>query len=89
MVFTAESGVPKVRRQSISPALMAHLLDRVRQRAIPYTDLESLARWLDTQPEVPYGRWYKRFPGLNVCGESELVKTLLTADQTPIGEEVK
>lgn len=80
--------MPKVRRQSLPPALMEHLLDRVRQRAIPYSALEALARWLDTQPEVPTGRWYKRFPGLNVCGEGELAKTLLTAEQTPVGEEV-
>jgi GNAT superfamily N-acetyltransferase len=81
--------MPKVRRQSVPPALLEHLLDRVRQRAIPYSELEALARWLDTQPEVPAGRWYKRFPGMNVCGEGGLVKTLLTIKQVPVGEEVR
>ena len=80
--------MPKVRRQSLPPALLEHLLDRVRQRAIPFSDLESLARWLDSQPEVPFGQWYKRFPGMSVCGEGELVKTFLSRNQVPIGEEV-
>ena len=30
--------------------------------------------WFDTQPEVPHGKWFKRFSGMIVCGEGELVK---------------
>jgi hypothetical protein len=45
--------------------------------------------WLDTQPEVPGVKWFKRFPGMIVCGEGELVKTILLPGQTPIGEEVR
>jgi hypothetical protein len=44
--------------------------------------------WMDTEPEVPSGRWFKRFPELIVCGEGELIKTFLVAGQTPTGEEV-
>lgn len=40
------------------------------------------------QPDVPAGKWFKRFPGMTVCGEGEWVKTFLTAAQTPIGEQV-
>jgi hypothetical protein len=29
----------------------------------------ALAAWLDTNPEVPEGEWFKRFPGMIVCGE--------------------
>ena len=47
-----------------------------------------MIEWLDTQPEVPEGNWFKRFPGMVVCGEGELVKTFLSADQTPVGDEV-
>jgi len=36
-----------------------------------------LADWLDSEPEVPEGRWFKRFSGMTVCGEGELVKTFL------------
>jgi hypothetical protein len=44
--------------------------------------------WLDTQPEVPQGKWFKKFPGMSVCGEGELVKTFLVAGQVPSGTEV-
>jgi hypothetical protein len=45
--------------------------------------------WLDTQPEVPSGKWFKRFPGMILCGEGELVKTFLTSEQVPIGDEIR
>jgi len=44
--------------------------------------------WLDTNPIVPSGRWFKRFPAMTVCGEGELVKTVLSKDQSPCGEDV-
>ena len=44
--------------------------------------------WCDTNPEVPQGEWFKRFPGLIACGEVELVKTFLIPGQVPHGEEV-
>jgi hypothetical protein len=47
-----------------------------------------LADWLDTKPVVPVGRWFKRFPAMTICSEGELVKTVLTKEQSPFGEEV-
>jgi len=64
------------------------LLDRVQSRKIPASQLEQLARWLDTEPEVPGRAWYKRFSGMTVCGEGELIKTLLLPGQAPKGERV-
>ena len=61
--------MPRVRRQNVPPALLQHLLDRVRSRKIPASQLDLLAKWLDREPEVPEGPWYKRFPGMTVCGE--------------------
>jgi hypothetical protein len=46
------------------------------------------ADWLDREPEVPNEKWFKRFPAMIVCGEGELVKTFLTAQQAPTGKEV-
>ena len=80
--------MPKVRRQNIPPALLQHLLDRIQIRKIPATQLEWLAKWLDSEPEVPKGQWYKRFSGMTVCGEGELVKTFLLPGQHPKGERV-
>lgn len=78
----------KVRRQNIPPALLQHLLDRIQSRKIPATQLELLAKWLDAEPEVPEGQWYKRFSGMTMCGEGELVKTFLLPGQHPKGQRV-
>jgi hypothetical protein len=78
--------VAKVRRQHIPPALFQHLLDRIQSRKIPASQLERLAKWLDTEPDVPDGEWYKRFSGMTVCGEGELVKTFLLPGQHARGQ---
>jgi len=80
--------VPRVRRQNVPPALFQHLLDRVQSRKIPASQLELLARWLDHEPEVPEGQWYKRFSGMTVCGEGELIKTFLLPGQPSKGQNV-
>ena len=80
--------MPKVRRQKVPAALMEHLKERLNQRTVTFEQLTLLLYWLDTNPEVPHGPWFKRFSGLIVCGEGELVKTFLREGQVPFGEEV-
>jgi hypothetical protein len=80
--------VPRVRRSGVPPALFQHLLDRIHSRKIPATQLELLAKWLDDEPEVPEAAWYKRFPGMTVCGEGELIKTFLLPGQAPRGTRI-
>ena len=80
--------MPKVRRQNIPPALFQHLLNRIQSRSIRADQLTLLARWLDTEPEVPEGEWYKRFSRMTVCGEGELIKTFLLPGQQPKGKRV-
>jgi hypothetical protein len=77
--------VPKVRRHSLPPALFRHLLDRIEERKISAEQLTVLARWLDSEPDVPEGEWYKRFQGMTVCGEGEFIKTFLLPGQRPKG----
>jgi hypothetical protein len=79
--------MPKIRRKLPEP-LLVHLLTRMRQRHIPSEQIILLARWLDANPEVPEGKWFKKFPGLTVCGEGELVKTLLQPGQIAAGREI-
>jgi len=78
--------VPKVRRHNVPPRLFQHPLDRVQSRKISASQIELLAKWLDSEPEVPDARWYKRFPGMTVCGEGELIKTFLPPGQAPKGQ---
>ncbi len=80
--------MPKIRRHHLPPALLDHLLDRIRSREISAKQLGLLADWLDTEPGVPNEKWFKRFPEMIVCGEGELVKTFLTRTQTVIGTEI-
>jgi len=75
----------KVRRTGLPPALLRHLLQRIQDRSVGPDQLTLLAAWLDTEPEVPAGRWFKRLSGMTVCGEGELVRTFLTPEQAPIG----
>ena len=80
--------MPKVRRQNLPPALLQHLLERIQSRKIPTTQLQLFATWLDTEPEVPEGEWYKGFSRMTVCGEGELIKTFLLPGQAPKGKRV-
>ena len=81
--------MPRVRRHHFPPSLFQHLLDRIQERGIPASQFISLARWLDTEPDVPEGEWYKRFSGMTICGEGELIKTFLLPGQHPRGQQVR
>ncbi len=80
--------MPKIRREDLPPAFFHHLLDRIQSRKISPDQLVLLARWLDTEPQVPEGEWYKRFPEMTACGEGELIKTFLLPGQHPRGKRV-
>ena len=80
--------MPRVRRHNLPRDLWEHLLDRVDSRHISTEDLGALSEWLAAEPEVPDDRWFKRFPGMIVCGEGELIKTFLRNDQAAIGQEL-
>ena len=64
-------------------------MDRVQSRKISASQLEQLVRWLDGEPEVPEGQWYKRFAGMTVCGEGELIKTFLLPGQAAKGQRLQ
>ncbi|MEI9962182.1 MAG: hypothetical protein WDM76_13930 [Limisphaerales bacterium] len=50
--------------------------------------LGLVADWLRADPEVPEGKWFKKFSVLNRCGEGELIKTFLLPGQIATGEEL-
>jgi len=54
--------MPKIRRAKLPEPLLRHLLARVRERKISPEQVILLARWLDAEPEVPEGKWFKSFP---------------------------
>ncbi len=88
MAFTAAGLMPKIRRRFLPEAVLRHLAARIHEREIDAAQLRFLAQWLDTNPEVPSGKWFKRFPAMTVCGEGEVIKTFLRLGQVAQGEEV-
>jgi len=80
--------MPRIRRKGLPPRLLDHLLDRAIERNISADQFTLLANWLHTEPEVPEGKWFKKFPGLTVCGEGELIKTFLQPGQVAAGKEI-
>jgi len=66
--------MPRVQRKNVPRPLFAHLLQRIQDRSIEAKALEFLAAWLDTNPEVQEGDWFKRFKTMTVCGKGPLVK---------------
>ena len=71
------------------PYFMKHLVDRFREGRISVADFDALRDWLASNPEVPDGQWYKRFPKFTLAGEGETPKTFLTPGMVPYGQEVK
>ena len=58
-------------------------------REISLTDLHQLSRWIDGNPTVPEGPWFKRFEGITIVGDGPLVKSLLRPTQSATGTEVE
>jgi len=71
-------------RQPYSPTLRA----AVANGTSLYEEIAVLADWLQGDPEVPDGAWFKDFSSFFVCGEGELVKTFLPKGRLPKGEQV-
>jgi hypothetical protein len=79
--------MPKIERWDKLPEnVRHHLIDRMRDRAISITDLNQLRVWIDSQPDVPEGDWYKDFGSFKICGRGSYPKTFLLRNQVPKGE---
>jgi hypothetical protein len=81
--------MPEIQRANLPPALLAHLLDRVSERNITKGDLMQVLHWIEGNPIVPEGEWFKRFGRVTVCGQGALIKTFLNTGHVAIGEEVE
>jgi hypothetical protein len=44
---------------------------------------------LESDPDVPSGKWFKRFDGFTLCGEDKFPKTFLLPNQHPFGTELE
>lgn len=73
---------------TLPPAVRHHLLDRMRDRNITIADLNHLRLWIDSDPEVPLGDWYKDFGSFKICGNGSSPKTFLLRGQPARGKAV-
>lgn len=80
--------MPKIRKPPPS-GILNHLIVRFREGRISIEDFNELKHWLESDPDVPAGKWFKRFPKFTLAGEGELPKTFLTAGMASAGEEVR
>ena len=62
-----------------------YLIDRMRDRSISIDDLNQLRLWIETQPEVPEGDWFKDFGSFKLCGSGSVPKTFLLRGQAAKG----
>jgi hypothetical protein len=79
--------MPKIETwDNLPPGVRQHLIDRMRDRAICIADLNQLRLWIDSNPEVPEGDWYKNFGSFKICGRGSYPKTFLLHGQAAKGE---
>jgi len=81
--------MPRIASWSQMPAgVQLHLAERMRDRNISLDDLNRLRLWIESQPEVPDGEWYKDFGTFKLCGKGEFPKTFLLPGQVATGKEL-
>ena len=80
--------MPRIQRVNLPRALLEHLYDQALARHVSMGDLIELRRWLDGNPEIPEGPWFKSFSSFILCGDGMLPKTFLLSGMLPWGEEV-
>jgi len=61
---------------------------RYRQGRISSADFLELKHWLESDPDVPNGKWYKRFESGTLAGNGEMPSTFLAPEMVIEGEEV-
>ena len=65
-----------------------HLIERMNERAINVADLNQLRVWIESEPVVSEGDWYKDFGSFKICGRGAYPKTFLLAGQVAKGSAI-
>ncbi len=66
-----------------------HLIKRYREKRIHESDFLELKHWLESEPNVPDGKWYKCFKTGILAGEGERVSTFFGPGMAVEGDEVQ
>lgn len=80
--------MPRIKRPP--PAgILNHLIQRFLEGRIQKEDFLELKHWLESDPLVPHGKWYKRFKTGILAGRGEFPSTFLAPGMAVDGEEVE
>jgi len=81
--------MPQIETWSGLPAAVRdHLVERMHNRYIGLADLNQLRLWMESNPEVPEGPWYKDFGSFKLCGDGRYPKTFLRPHQVAHGQKL-
>jgi hypothetical protein len=80
--------MPKIRKPP-PQGVLDHLVQRFKDGRISATDFLDLKHWLESDPIVPEGKWFKRFKTGIHAGEGDRPSTVLAPDMVVTGEEVE
>ena len=67
--------------------ILDHLIQRFRDGRIVAADFLELKHWLESDPDVPPGKWYKRFKNFTLAGHGEMPSTFLTPGRLLMGRK--
>jgi hypothetical protein len=56
--------------------VLDHLIKRHREGRIAAADFLELKHWLESDPDVPNGEWYKRFKTGTLAGRGDTPSTI-------------
>lgn len=79
--------MPQVTTQ-IPDEIFKHILDRVRTREIPISDIQELFAWIETKPLAPKGHWWHRLTNSIVVGHDAFPVSMLQPSMTPYGKQI-
>lgn len=72
----------------IPAGIRQHLVQRMHDRKIGLEDMNRLREWIESQPDVPEGDWWKDFGSFKLCGHGKYPKTFLLPGQAAAGQEL-
>jgi hypothetical protein len=79
--------MPKIARwDNLPEAVRDHLTTRMQDRQIGIADLNQLRQWIQSEPDVPEGEWFKDFGSFKICGRGSVPKTFLLPSQVAKGQ---
>ena len=80
--------MPKIKKPP-PKGILDHLVKRYREGRISSSDFLELKHWLESDPNVPNGKWYKRFKNGILAGNGEVPSTFLSPGMAVEGQEVQ